>query len=230
MQPTMKRNNRKVLLVLPTVLALLIALPGFAATIGSITTNASGTGSAVFGTTGLPAGLYRLTATGCVNVYPPANPTISAPSVVVVGSSFTATITGFCANVSVSIDMTFLSSVSGDASFRIAQTTIGTATTTILLIAPGTVPPVFPPVVPPIVANPQGGTTIINVNNSSSSSSSAAASAGGVVPVPLIGKPATLLARTGTDVLPLLLAGSGAILLGTVLLVAGRRRARQSLS
>jgi hypothetical protein len=31
-------------------------------------------------------------------------------------------------------------------------------------------------------------------------------------------------------VLPLLLAGSGAILLGTVLLVAGRRRARQSLS
>lgn len=94
-----------------------------------------------------------------------------------------------------------------------------------------------------VQGNPPGdGTTVINNNNnnnnlmsggggssasSSASSSSSAGGRGGGAFVPG-GNGRGFLVRTGIDTLPLLLAGAGAILLGSVLLAAGRRRRHAS--
>lgn len=95
-----------------------------------------------------------------------------------------------------------------------------------------------------VIVNVQGNppTTVINNNNnnnnlmsggggssasSSASSSSSAGGRGGGFFIPG-GGGRGFLVRTGIDSLPLLLAGVGAILLGSVLLAAGRRRRHAS--
>ena len=83
-------------------------------------------------------------------------------------------------------------------------------------------------IVVPQGAAPSGSTTIINNNTnnasaSASSSSSSSAGGGGAGGVGAPGR-ARILVRTGADSLPILLAGTGAILLGSVLLPAGRRK------
>jgi hypothetical protein len=82
------------------------------------------------------------------------------------------------------------------------------------------------------VAPERGGPIIVTNNNSSSSSSSAAASAGGgsvpaaatvVTSQPTTTTVTRALARTGVEALPLLAAGLATILLGAVMVRAGRR-------
>ncbi|MDQ4149660.1 MAG: hypothetical protein M3164_06710 [Actinomycetota bacterium] len=85
-------------------------------------------------------------------------------------------------------------------------------------------------IIVPQQAAPSGTTNIINNNtnnnNASASSSSSASASGGAGVGVGRGVPGRVpvLVRTGVDTLPVLLAGMGAILLGSVLLAAGRRK------
>lgn len=192
---------------------------------------ATTTGVTVTGSITAPGtpGVYELRVTGCFvvgDVYPPTSVSggslAISDTVVFPGQTIFYTVTGVCAGTSLSVSVVRIGDLSAESgTLRIALlTTTRTLTARFLVVAPGGGG----------VAGPAAGPTII-VNNSSSSSSSAAASATGAVAA--AAPQATVvrvLARTGVDALPLLAAAAATILLGSVMLSAGRRRERQAQS
>lgn len=237
------RRSRLVILSLMVCGALFLAAPAMAQALATFTTNASGTFT---GTVTIPAGtapgIYDLTATGlgpATSPYPPTSTGSLAVSktVVVAGESITVSGSGFAANTPVVVTLSFVASASSN--MKVAQTTntLRTLTARIRVVAPGT------DVVPGagnITINNNASCTsdakataassyhiaqVINNNNSVECRSEATAT--GVVHKIETAKPVTkVLARTGVDALPLLAAALATILLGSVLLSAGRRRDR----
>lgn len=213
-----------------SLIALFLLLAGSVFLLGG-RAQAQSTGVTVTGSITAPAtpGVYELRVTGCFvvgAVYPPtagSGGSLSiAPTVVFPGQTITYTVTGVCAGTSLSVSVVRIGDLGADAgTLRIAQlTTTRTLTARFLVVAQDVHRPV-----PPAA----GGPTII-VNNSSSSSSSAAASATGAVAAAPQATVVRVLARTGVDALPLLAAAAATILLGSVMLSAGRRRERQTES
>lgn len=243
------KRSRLVILSLMVCGALFMATPAIAQTLATFTTNASGTFT---GTVTIPAGtapgIYDLTATGlgpATSPYPPTSTGGLAVSktVVVAGESITVSGSGFAANTPVVVALSFVASAASN--LTIAQTnTLRTLTARIRVVAPGTVP--VPGAGNIIINNDarcvsdakataaapysiaQTGRTVINNSNSVECRSEATAT--GVVhkiETTPVAKPVTrVLARTGVDALPLLAAALATILLGSVLLSAGRRRGR----
>ncbi len=244
------KRSRLAILSLMVCGALFMATPAIAQTLATFTSNSSGTFT---GTVTIPAGtapgLYDITATGlgpATSPYPPTSTgglTVSK-TVVVAGESITVSGSGFAASTPVVVALTFVASAS--ANMTIAQTnTVRTLTARIRVVAPGTAP--VPGAGGNIIINndarctsdakataassyaiAQTGGSIINNNNSVTCRSEATAT--GVVhkiETTPVAKPVTkVLARTGVDALPLLAAALATILLGSVLLSAGRRRGR----
>jgi hypothetical protein len=241
------KRSRLVILSLMVCGALFMAAPAIAQTLATFTTNSSGTFT---GTVTIPAGtapgIYDLTATGlgpATSPYPPTSTGSLAVSktVVVAGESITVSGSGFAANTPVVVGLSFVASASSN--MTIAQTnTLRTLTARIRVVAPGAVGAGGN-----ITINnnasctsdakataaagytiAQAGGTIVNNNNSVTCRSEATAT--GVVhkiETTPVAKPVTrVLARTGVDALPLLAAALATILLGSVLLSAGRRRGR----
>lgn len=245
MQPRVKRS-RLVLMSIMVFGALFIAVPAHAqtSTLGTVTTDASGCFTTVVAISeGTAPGFYDLTATGLgpvAGAYPPSSTgSLSVSSTVVVaGSSLTASGCGFAANTPVTLSIAFVASAS--AEFNIAQTvTTRTLTARIRVVAPEA--PGAPAGNITINNNvscvsdaratansgefkiAQAGTTITN-NNSAECRSEAVVNK--IVQAPAAAPVAKVLSRTGVDALPLLAAGLATVLLGSVLLSAGRRRGR----
>lgn len=234
-----RRNPRFGVTGLLLALGLVLALPGAAiaqTVLGTVTTTSSGTFTTrVTIPSGTAAGIYDIVATGTGTIgsaYPPSGSTSStiavSRSLVIAGSSLDVFGSGWTPNTTVTLRLELVNLA--EASFSLAQVTeTRTARARIRVIRPGANflfgGFVNPPA--PGVSNP----IIINNNNSSSSSSSAAASAGGgtiAAGQVAAGSPANAvtrgLARTGVPALPLLAVGVATILLGSVLVSAGRRR------
>ena len=223
--------------------ALFFAAPAIAQTVlATFTTNNNG---AFSGTVTIPAntapGVYDLIATGtgpAATPYPPTTGGLSVSSTVVTaGSSITVAGSGFAPNTTVTVS---LSARLSAQSMQIAQVS-RTLTARIRVVAPGT------------GVGTGGGTVIINNDNRVTCTSNATAAAyqiaqaGGSVNInnnnsakcestatavkkietaPVTQPVAKVLSRTGVDALPLLAAALATILLGSVLLSAGRRRGR----
>jgi hypothetical protein len=242
------KRSRLVVLSLMVCGALFLAAPAMAQALATFTTNASGTFT---GTVTIPAGtapgIYDLTATGlgpATSPYPPTSTGSLAVSrtVVVAGESITVSGSGFAANTPVVVTLSFVANAASNMTIAQANT-VRTLTARIRVVAPGTG-----------VGDAGGNITINNnasctsdakatasssyqiaqtgtvINNNNSVTCKSEATATGVVhkientPV---AKPVTkVLARTGVDALPLLAAALATILLGSVLLSAGRRRGR----
>ena len=230
-------------------LSIVFALPGsaLAQTLTTVTTNSSGSFEVdVTIPSGTAPGFYDIAATGTVNVATPypvsTSPSISVSrSVLFAGETVEVTSSGWRPNTTVTLRLELVDLT--EATFSLAQTTeTRTVRARIQVIAVGaTVTPgatinrnifIFNGLTDPGRGT---GPIIVNNNNSSSSSSSAAASAGGGASTPAAAagtvgstSPATSvtrgLARTGIEALPLLAAGIATILLGTVMVRAGRRR------
>ncbi|MEX2552509.1 MAG: hypothetical protein WD627_05875 [Actinomycetota bacterium] len=229
-------------------LSIVFALPGsaLAQTLTTVTANSSGSFSvSVTIPSGTAAGVYDIAATGTAPVATPypvsSSPTISVSrSAVFAGETVQVTGSGWSPNTTVTLRLELVNLT--EATFSLAQTTqTVTARARIQVIAVGaTLSPgditrnifIFNGLTDP---GGRSGPIIVNNNNSSSSSSSAAASAGGGASTPAAAagtvgsaSPATTvtrgLARTGIEALPLLAAGIATILLGTVMVRAGRRR------
>lgn len=224
--------------------ALFFAAPAIAQTVlGSFTANASGAFSgAVTIPAGTAPGLYDITATGtgpATSPYPPTTGGLSVSRTVVeAGDSLTVSGSGFAPNSAVSVSLS--PRVSAQA-MQIAQVS-RTLTARIRVVAPGT--GVGGNGGGSIVINndnrvtctsnatataaayhvAQAGTNI-NINNNNSAKCESTASAVKNIETTPVAKPVTkVLARTGVDALPLLAAAVATILLGSVLLSAGRRR------
>lgn len=245
------KRSRLVLLSLMVCGALFMTTPAIAQTLATFTTNAGGTFT---GTVTIPCvtpGIYDLTATGlgpATSPYPPTSTGSLAVSrtVVGVGQSVTVSGSGFAANTPVVVGLSFVASASSD--MTIAQTnTVRVLTARIRVVGScvGAVP--VPGAAGNIIINndarcvsdakataaapysiAQTGRTVINNSNSVECRSEATAT--GVVhkiETTPVARPVTrVLARTGVDALPLLAAALATILLGSVLLSAGRRRGR----
>ena len=247
MQPSLKRS-RLVLLSLMVCGALFFAVPAIAATVlGTFTTNSSGvfTGAVTI-PSGTAPGLYDLIATGTgplATPYPPTTGGLSVSRTVVeAGDSITVSGAGFAPNTSVVVSLS--ERLSAASNLTIAQVS-RTLTARIRVVAPGT-----------DVGGGNGGGSIvinndnrvtctsnatatasarytiaqvgdININNNNSAKCESTASAVKKIETTPVTKPVTrVLARTGVDALPLLAAALATILLGSVLLSAGRRRGR----
>lgn len=249
MQPKFKRS-RLVILSLMVFGALFTAVPASAqtTTLGTVTTDASGCFTAVVAIPeGTTPGFYDLTATGTGPLASPYPPTTTgslsvSSTVVVAGSSLTTSGCGFAASTTVTLRLAFVSSAS--AEFNIAQTsTTRTLTARIRVVAPGTTGSAGGSIVinnnvscisdAKATANSgefkiaQAGTSITN-NNSAECRSEAVVNK--IVQAPAVAPVAKVLSRTGVDALPLLAAGLATLLLGSVLLSAGRRRGRYGSS
>ncbi|HEX2178988.1 MAG TPA: hypothetical protein VHL54_05635 [Actinomycetota bacterium] len=240
------KRSRLLVLSLMVCGALFLAAPAIAQTLATFTTNASGTFS---GTVTIPAGtapgIYDLTATGlgpATSPYPPTSTGSLAVSanVVQAGQSITVSGSGFAANTPVVVSLSFVANAASNMTIAQTTNTVRTLTARIRVVAPGT------------GVGDAGGNITINNNASCTSDAKATASAGytiaqtgtvinnnnsvecrseatatGVVHKIETAKPVTkVLARTGVDALPLLAAALATILLGSVLLSAGRRRSR----
>ena len=241
MQPSLKRS-RLVLMSLMVCGALFFAAPAIAQTVlATFTTNSNG---AFSGTVTIPAntppGVYDLIATGtgpAATPYPPTTGGLSVSSTVVTaGSSITVAGSGFAPNTTVTVS---LSARLSAQSMQIAQVS-RTLTARIRVVAPGT------------GVGTGGGSVIINNdnrvtctsnataaayqiaqtgsininNNNSAKCESTATAVKKIETTPVTQPVAKVLARTGVDALPLLAAALATILLGSVLLSAGRRRGR----
>lgn len=243
------KRSRLVILSLMVSGALFLAAPAFAQTLATFTTNASG----VFtGTVTIPAGtapgIYDLSATGlgpATSPYPPTSTGSLSVSqtVVVAGQSITVQGSGYAANTPVVVSLSFVASAANQ--LQIAQTnTVRTLTARIRVVAPGaptgnvggnitinnnaSCTSDAKATAASSYAIAQAGGSIINNNNSVTCRSEATATgvAQKIENTPVT-KPVTkVLARTGVDALPLLAAALATILLGSVLLSAGRRRGR----
>ncbi len=227
--------------------ALFFAAPAIAQTVlGTFTTNSSGAFSgAVTIPAGTAPGLYDIIATGTGPVaspYPPTTGGLSVSRTVVeAGDSITVAGSGFTASSTVVVSLS--ARLSAQASMTIAQTAPRTLTARIRVVAPGT------------GTGNAGGSVIINndnrvtctsnasataaaytiaqtggsinINNNNSAKCESTASAVKAIATTPVATPVTkTLARTGVDALPLLAAALATILLGSVLLSAGRRRGR----
>lgn len=225
--------------------ALFFAAPAIAQTVlGTFTTNSSGVFS---GTVTIPAGtapgLYDLIATGtgpATSPYPPTTGGLSVSrTVVVAGESIAVAGSGFAPSTTVTVS---LSARLSAQAMQIAQVS-RTLTARIRVVAPGDG-----------VGNGGGSVIInndnrvtctsnatataaaysiaqtggsININNNNSAKCESTASAVKAIATTPVTTPVTkTLVRTGVDALPLLAAALATILLGSVLLSAGRRRGR----
>ena len=224
--------------------ALFFAAPAIAqAVLGTFTTNSSGTFSgAVTIPAGTAPGLYDIIATGTGPLATPYPPTTTgglsvSRTVVEAGDSITVTGGGFAPNTTVTVS---LSARLSAQSMQIAQVT-RVLTARIRVVAPGAG-----------VGNAGGSVVInndnrvtctsnasataaayniaqtggsININNNNSAKCESTASAvKAIAATPTTTSVTKTLARTGVDALPLLAAALATILLGSVLLSAGRRR------
>jgi len=253
MQPSLKRS-RRALTALMVCGALFLAAPAIAQTVlGTFTTNTAG---AFSGTVGIPAGTapgcYVLAAKGLGPVtgpYPPPHSgglAVSATKVVA-GQSIAVSGSGFAPNTAVTVTLSPAAS-SSDSSHKIAATTtLRTLTAHICVVAPGTDLDKDLGGGTTIINNDnrvscvsnatatasadgqfkiaQTGDITINNNNSAKCESTATAIKN-IGTAPIAQPVAKILARTGADALPLLAAAIATILLGSVLLSAGRRRDR----
>jgi hypothetical protein len=227
--------------------ALFFAAPAIAQTVlGTFTTNANGAFSgAVTIPSGTAPGLYDLIATGtgpAATPYPPTTGGLSVSRTVVeAGDSITVSGSGFAPNTSVVVSLS--ARLSAASNLTIAQVS-RTLTARIRVVAPGT-----------DVGGNGGGSIVINNDNRVTCTSNATATASAGYTIAQVGdininnnnsakcestatavkkientpvaKPvAKVLSRTGVDALPLLAAALATILLGSVLLSAGRRRGR----
>lgn len=249
MQPSLKRS-RLVLLSLMVSGALFFAVPAIAQTVlGTFTTNSSGvfTGAVTI-PSGTAPGLYDLIATGTGPLATPYPPTTTgglsvSRTVVEAGDSITVSGAGFAPNTSVVVSLS--ARLSAASSMTIAQVGPRVLTARIRVVAPGT----------DVGGGNGGGSVVINndnrvtctsnatatasagytiaqvgdvnINNNNSAKCESTASAVKKIETTPVTKPvAKVLARTGVDALPLLAAALATILLGSVLLSAGRRRGR----
>jgi hypothetical protein len=246
MQPSLKRS-RLVLMSLMVCGALFFAAPAIAQTVlGTFTTNSSGAFSgAVTIPAGTAPGLYDIIATGTgplASPYPPTTGGLSVSRTVVeAGDSITVAGSGFAPSTTVTVSLS--ARLSAAANMTIAQVN-RTLTARIRVVAPGT------------GTGGAGGSVIINndnrvtctsnasataaasyniaqtggsinINNNNSAKCESTASAVKAIATTPVATPVTkTLARTGVDALPLLAAALATILLGSVLLSAGRRRGR----
>lgn len=254
MQGSLKRC-RGVLMALMICGALFLAVPAIAQTLlGTFTTDANGSfAGTVTIPSNTPPGFYDLIATGVGPVTSPYPPTSTGSlsvsrTVVVAGETITVAGSGFAPNTTVTVRLAFVASA--DATLNIAQTTTTrTLVARIRVVAPGdgddddevggggTI----------IINNDNrvsctsnatatasagsyqiaqaGGE--ININNNNSAKCESTATAVKKIESTPVAKPVgRVLARTGVDALPLLAAAIATILLGSVLLSAGRRRDR----
>jgi hypothetical protein len=225
--------------------ALFFAAPAIAQTVlGTFTTNSSGAFSgAVTIPAGTAPGLYDIIATGTgplATPYPPTTGGLSVSRTVVeAGDSITVAGSGFAPSTTVTVS---LSARLSAQAMQIAQVS-RTLTARIRVVAPGDG-----------VGNAGGSVIInndnrvtctsnasataaaytiaqtggsININNNNSAKCESTASAVKAIATTPVATPVTkTLARTGVDALPLLAAALATILLGSVLLSAGRRRGR----
>lgn len=247
MQPSLKRS-RLVLMSLMVFGALFFAAPAIAqAVLGTFTTNSSGIFSgAVTIPAGTAPGLYDIIATGTGPLATPYPPTTTgglsvSRTVVEAGDSIVVTGGGFAPNTTVTVRLS--ARLSAQASMTIAQNAPRTLTARIRVVAPGTG-----------VGNAGGSVVInndnrvtctsnasataaaytiaqtgggVNINNNNSAKCESTASAVKAIATTPVATPVTrVLSRTGVDALPLLAAALATILLGSVLLSAGRRRGR----
>lgn len=228
--------------------ALFLSAPAIAQTVlGTFTTNASGSFS---GTVTIPTnttpGIYDLTAAGLgplVSPYPPTSTGSLAVSstVVAAGQSITVSGGGFAANTPVVVALSFVASA--EAGFEIAQTnTLRVLRARIRVVAADAVPGAGAgnviinndnrvSCVSNATATADAGTYKvaqagdININNENTARCESTATAVKNIEQKPVTQPVTrVLARTGVDALPLLAAAIATILLGSVLLSAGRRR------
>lgn len=242
-----RRSRRFGVTGLLLALGLVLALPGAAiaqTVLATTTTSSSGTfNTSVTIPSGTAAGIYDIAATGTGTVgsaYPPSGSTTIAvsSSLVTAGASVNVFGSGWTPNTTVTLRLELVNLA--EATFSLAQVTeTRTARARIRVIRPGGNFGFGGFINPPV----SGGSNpiIINNNNSSSSSSSAAASAGGgtvaagagagggtVAAGQVASSPANAvsrgLVRTGVPALPMLAVGVATILLGSVLVSAGRRR------
>jgi hypothetical protein len=246
----MPRNRRfGRLICLPLALWLVLALPSLAlaqTTLITTTTDSSGSFDVVVTIpSGTALGFYDIAATGPVNVATPyplgISPNISvSSSVVCPGGSLRVSGSGWRPFSTITLRLETVSLT--EASFSLAQVTeTRTVRARIQVVSCEVISPIGRDLTRNIfifngLTDSRGaGPIIVTNNNSSSSSSSAAASAGGgsapaaaASTVGTSSTPATTvtrgLARTGIEALPLLAAGIATILLGTVMVRAGRRR------
>lgn len=225
--------------------ALFFAAPAIAQTfLGTFTTNSSGAFSgAVTIPAGTAPGLYDLIATGTGPLASPYPPTTTgglsvSRTVVEAGDSIVVAGGGFAPNTTVTVR---LSARLSAQSMQIAQVT-RVLTARIRVVAPGAGVGAGGSVVinndnrVSCVSNASataaaytiaqtGGS--ININNNNSAKCESTASAVKAIATTPVATPVTrVLARTGVDALPLLAAALATILLGSVLLSAGRRRGR----
>lgn len=247
MQPNLRRS-RLALISIAVVGALFLAQPAIAQTVtlGSVTTDANGAFSAVVTIPpGTAPGIYDLSAVGLgplVAPYPPTSTgSLSVSSTVVVsGGSLTASGGGFAANTNVVLSLTFVGEAAG-TTLRIAQAnTTRVLAARIKVVAPekqegegeGTinitnnVSCVSDATATSTASSGEyriAQTTITN-NNVAECRSEAVAHAAQKAETPVTPPATKVLVRTGADALPLLAAASATILMGMVLLTAGRRR------
>jgi hypothetical protein len=229
--------------------ALFFAAPAIAQTVlGTFTTNSNG---AFTGAVTIPAGttpgLYDLIATGtgpAATPYPPTTGGLSVSRTVVeAGDSLTVSGSGFAPNTAVVVSLS--ARLSAASNLTIAQVS-RTLTARIRVVAPGTDIGGGGNGGGSIVINndnrvtctsnatatASGGYTIaqvgdININNNNSAKCESTATAVKKIETTPVAKPVgKVLARSGVDALPLLAAALATILLGSVLLSAGRRRGR----
>lgn len=247
MQPSLKRS-RLVLMSLMVCGALFFAAPAIAqAVLGTFTTNSSGAFSgAVTIPVGTAPGLYDIIATGTgplASPYPPTTGGLSVSRTVVeAGDSITVAGSGFAPNSTVIVSLS--ARLSASANMTIAQTAPRTLTARIRVVAPGdgvgggggsviinndnrvTCTSNASATASALYSIAQTGGSI-NINNNNSARCESTASAVKAIATTPVATPVTkTLARTGVDALPLLAAALATILLGSVLLSAGRRRGR----
>ena len=250
MQPRFRRS-RLVVIALMVCGAVFLAAPAIGQTIlGTFTTDAAG---AFTGTVTIPAntppGIYDLVASGVGPVatpYPPSSTgSLSVSSTVVVaGQSVSVSGGGFAPGSTVTVSLHFVATAQ-ESRLNIAQAlTPRTLSARIRVVAPGT----------GIDDDKGAGNVVINndnrvsctsnatatassdtyqiaqsvnINNNNSAKCESTATAVKKIESAPVTKPVTkVLVRTGVDALPLLAAAIATILLGSVLLSAGRRRDR----
>lgn len=233
--------------------ALFLSAPAIAQTVlGTFTTNASGSfsGTVTIPANTAP-GIYDLTATGLgplVSPYPPTSTGSLAVSstVVCAGQSVTVSGGGFAANTPVVVALSFVASA--EAGFDIAQanTTVRVLRARIRVLEAGACADAGAPAgAGKIIINNDNRVSCvsnatasadprtyklaqagdININNENTARCESTATAVKNIEKKPVTQPVTrVLARTGVDALPLLAAAIATILLGSVLLSAGRRR------
>ena len=246
MQPSFKRS-RLALMSLMVCGALFFAAPAIAqAVLRTFTSNSSGAFSgAVTIPAGTAPGCYDLIAAGTGPVASPYPPTTTggltvSRTVVEAGDSITVAGSGFAPNTTVTVS---LSARRSAQSMTIAQVS-RILTARICVVAPGTGTGIGGG--GGVIINNDNRVTCtsnasataaaytiaqtggsININNNNSAKCESTASAVKAIATTPVATPVTrTLARTGVDALPLLAAALATILLGSVLLSAGRRRGR----